>query len=70
MSDGEVYQDVGGDDVMYLKNIVVDKVLTPSLLGLWYTPVSEEASWNPNAATHTYKILARRRCAGNGGYLR
>ncbi|MFA5346515.1 MAG: hypothetical protein WC294_00090 [Methanoregula sp.] len=46
-----------------------DKVLTPSAIGLWYTPVSEESGFNPNAASHTYRILARRRCSGNGGYL-
>jgi len=42
----------------------IRQVLTPSALGLWYTPVSEEATWNPNAATHTYKVLAKRRCSG------
>lgn len=47
----------------------IRQVLTPSALGLWFTPVSEESGWNPNAASHTYRILAKLRLSGNGGYV-
>jgi hypothetical protein len=36
--------------------ILYSPVLTPSALGLWYTPVSEETGWNPNAASYTLTI--------------
>jgi hypothetical protein len=39
-----------------LDNWKLEPVLTPSALGLWYTPVSEEATWNPNAASFTVTI--------------
>lgn len=48
----------------------LQQVLTPSTSGLWYTPVSEETGWSPNAATHTYRLLARRIASGAGGYLK
>jgi len=42
--------------------------LTPSTSGIWFTPISEETGFNPNAASHTYTIYGRRRLVGNGGY--
>jgi hypothetical protein len=37
-------------------DIYAGQVLTPSALGLWYTPVNEESGWNPNAASYTLTI--------------
>jgi len=51
-----------------VSNLAVGKVLTPSTSGIWFTPISEEAGFNPNAASHTYTIYGRRRLVGNGGY--
>jgi hypothetical protein len=44
-------------------SITQKQVLTPSTSGLWYTPVSEESGWDPNAATHTYRVLATKKIA-------
>jgi len=43
----------GTTDITSMK---AEKVLTPSSTGIWFTPVSEDSEWNPNAAAYTVTI--------------